>query len=138
MPIEIVVPDLGESIIEATVANWLKNEGEQVSVGEAMVELETDKVDLEVGAPQDGVLSKIEVQAGQDVKVGEVLGIMEARSDEKEDLSQPPKQTTSEKEPEPVQPPAAEQEGERAAQESPVSSQSTEESTGTERATPVA
>lgn len=138
MPIEIVVPDLGESIIEATVANWLKNEGEQVSVGEAIVELETDKVDLEVGAPQDGVLSKIEVQAGQDVKVGEVLGIMEARSDEKEDLSQPPKQTTSEKEPEPVQPPAAEQEGERAAQESPVSSQSTEESTGTERATPVA
>ena len=138
MPIEIVVPDLGESIIEATVANWLKNEGEQVSVGEAIVELETDKVDLEVGAPQDGVLSKIEVQAGQDVKVGEVLGIMEARSDEREDLSQPPEQTTSEKEPEPVQPPAAEQEGERAAQESPVSSQSTEESTGTERATPVA
>jgi 2-oxoglutarate dehydrogenase E2 component (dihydrolipoamide succinyltransferase) len=65
MTIEILVPDLGESIIEATVANWIKNEGDQVSVGEALVELETDKVDLEVGAPQDGVLSKILIQSGQ-------------------------------------------------------------------------
>ena len=57
MPFNIVVPDLGESVVEATVARWLKHEGDPVSVGEAVVVLETEKVDLEVGAEKDGVLS---------------------------------------------------------------------------------
>lgn len=77
MPTKIVVPDLGESVIEATVAQWLKNEGDRVAVGEPIVELETEKVDLEVGAPQDGILNRIEIQAGEDVKVGDVLGLIE-------------------------------------------------------------
>jgi 2-oxoglutarate dehydrogenase E2 component (dihydrolipoamide succinyltransferase) len=77
MSIEIVVPELGESIIEATVSRWLKQEGDAVKAGEALVELETDKVNLEVSAPQAGVLSGIKHPEGADVKVGEVLGMIE-------------------------------------------------------------
>lgn len=76
MDAKIVVPSLGESVVEATVAQWLKKEGDRVEPGEALVELETDKVNLEVGAEKAGVLKKIERQAGEDVKVGEVLGII--------------------------------------------------------------
>ncbi len=77
MAIEIVVPNLGESVVEATVGRWLKNAGEPVKIGEAVVVLETDKVDLEVGAEREGVLASITRQAGEDVKVGEVLGTIE-------------------------------------------------------------
>ncbi|MGH9334549.1 MAG: biotin/lipoyl-containing protein, partial [Vicinamibacteria bacterium] len=77
MPTRIVVPELGESVSEARVGRWLKNEGEAVEAGEAVVELETDKVDLEVGAEREGVLSKIEKGAGSEVKPGDVLGIVE-------------------------------------------------------------
>jgi 2-oxoglutarate dehydrogenase E2 component (dihydrolipoamide succinyltransferase) len=77
MPYNIVVPDLGESVVEATVARWLKKEGEPVSVGEAVMVLETEKVDLEVGAERDGVLSSIVQQDGADVKVGDVLGVID-------------------------------------------------------------
>ena len=77
MPAKIVVPELGESVIEATVGRWLKKEGEPVSVGEVVVELETDKVDLEVGAERAGVLTRIERKEGEDVKIGEVLGVIE-------------------------------------------------------------
>lgn len=77
MPTKIVVPALGESVVEATVARWLKHEGDAVKAGEAVVELETDKVDLEVPAEKDGVLGKIERQAGEDVEIGDVLGIIE-------------------------------------------------------------
>ncbi|MCC6167047.1 MAG: 2-oxoglutarate dehydrogenase complex dihydrolipoyllysine-residue succinyltransferase [Caldilineaceae bacterium] len=78
MSVKIVVPDLGESVVEATVAAWLKQEGDPVKAGEAIVSLETDKVDLDVPAPRDGVLSKIERQAGEDVRVGEVLAQLDA------------------------------------------------------------
>jgi 2-oxoglutarate dehydrogenase E2 component (dihydrolipoamide succinyltransferase) len=71
------VPNLGESVVEATVGRWLKNEGEPVKVGEAVVVLETDKVDLEVGAEREGVLASITRQTGEDVKVGDVLGTIE-------------------------------------------------------------
>ena len=77
MSFNIVVPDLGESVVEATVARWLKHEGDPVSVGEPVVVLETEKVDLEVGAEKDGVLAKIEQQDGADVKIGEVLGVID-------------------------------------------------------------
>ena len=79
MAIEITVPELGESVLEATVSRWLKKEGDFVNVGEVLVELETDKVNLEVGAKGAGVLQKIEATEGADVKVGDVLG----RIDEK-------------------------------------------------------
>ena len=77
MSIQIVVPEVGESIVDARVARWLKNEGDAVTAGEALVELETDKVDVEVAAPKSGVLKSIAHAAGADVKIGETLGTME-------------------------------------------------------------
>lgn len=76
MPVNIVVPEMGESIVDARVARWLKNEGDAVSTGDPLVELETDKVDVEVSATQNGVLQKITQPAGSDVKIGEVLGVV--------------------------------------------------------------
>ena len=76
MSTEIVVPTLGESIVDATIASWLKKEGDSVHQGEALVELETDKVNVEVNAEQDGVLQKVVRQEGDTVAVGEVLGIL--------------------------------------------------------------
>jgi 2-oxoglutarate dehydrogenase E2 component (dihydrolipoamide succinyltransferase) len=70
----IVVPTLGESVSEATVAKWLKREGEAVKADEPLVELETDKVTLEVNAPSAGVLMKISAPQGTAVKVGAMLG----------------------------------------------------------------
>src|SRR3954462_15555805 len=77
MPANVVVPEVGESIVDARVAKWLKKEGDLVNVGEALVELETDKIDLEVAASQAGVLGKITQGDGADVKVGDVIGVIE-------------------------------------------------------------
>ena len=71
---KILVPVLGESITEATVAKWLKKEGDAVAADEAIVELETDKVNLEVPSPIDGVLSEINSKDGETVEVGALLG----------------------------------------------------------------
>ena len=73
---QILVPVLGESVTEATVAKWLKNEGDKVIVDEAIVELETDKVNVEVPAPSSGILEKISIKEGQTVNVGTLLGTM--------------------------------------------------------------
>ena len=73
MDIEIRVPPLGESISEATVANWVKAEGDAVASGETLVELETDKVMVEVPAPEGGVLASVLKHEGDTVVVGEVL-----------------------------------------------------------------
>ncbi len=78
MPSNILVPELGESIVDARIAKWLKKEGDRVAAGDPLVELETDKIDVEVGAPQAGVLAKIERREGADVKIGEVLGVVDA------------------------------------------------------------
>ena len=77
MPANIVVPEVGESIVDARVAKWLRREGEVVAVGDPLVELETDNIDVEVSAPQGGVLKRIDRQDGEDVKVGEVLGVID-------------------------------------------------------------
>jgi len=82
MTIEITVPELGESVLEATVSHWLKKEGDFVNVGDVLVELETDKVNLEVGAKNAGILQKIEAPDGTDVKVGEVLGRIDDKAGE--------------------------------------------------------
>ena len=71
---KIVVPTLGESITEATVAKWLKSEGDAVEADEPIVELETDKVNLEVPSPVTGVLSEINSKDGSVVEVGALLG----------------------------------------------------------------
>ena len=71
---KIIVPALGESITEATVSKWLKNEGQSVEADEPIVELETDKVNLEVPSPVNGILSKINSEEGKIVEVGSLLG----------------------------------------------------------------
>jgi len=71
---EIHVPELGESVADATVGRWLKQEGEAVSAGDALVELETDKINFEVEAEHDGVLESIAKAEGDTVTVGEVIG----------------------------------------------------------------
>ena len=73
---QIVVPSLGESITEATVSKWLKQVGEHVNADEPLVELETDKVNVEVPSPLDGTLSSISVKEGDSVEVGAILGIV--------------------------------------------------------------
>jgi 2-oxoglutarate dehydrogenase E2 component (dihydrolipoamide succinyltransferase) len=80
MATEIVVPTLGESVKEATVAKWLKKVGDAVAVDDPLVELETDKVTLEVNASAAGVLKEIKVQSGTNVEVGAVLGSIAAGS----------------------------------------------------------
>ena len=76
MSTEIVVPELGESIVEATVGEWRVAEGQAVKVGDVVVELETDKVDVEVGATAAGVLTRILHPTGSDVAIGDVLGVI--------------------------------------------------------------
>src|SRR5450432_2314761 len=76
MSAEILVPTLGESIVDATIASWLKKEGDAVRRGDILLELETDKVNVEVSAEQDGVLQKFVKQVGDTVAVGEVLGVI--------------------------------------------------------------
>ncbi len=77
MAVEIKVPDMGESVIEATVARWMKQTGDPVSAGEPVVELETDKINLEVGAQQAGVLGQIVKDVGATVAVGDVLATVD-------------------------------------------------------------
>src|SRR5271165_7374133 len=78
MAIEIRVPTLGESITEATVGKWFKRQGEAVRADEPLVELETDKVTLEVNAPSAGVLSEIVADTGETVAIGALLGQLSA------------------------------------------------------------
>ena len=73
---KILVPVLGESITEATVAKWLKDKGDSIEVDEPIVELETDKVNLEVPSPVNGVLETINAKNGEVVEVGAVLGLI--------------------------------------------------------------
>ena len=89
---KIVVPVLGESITEATVAKWLKNKGDSVEADEPVVELETDKVNLEVPSPSDGVLSEINAQNGSTVEVGAVLGSIIGGSSKKDEIEDEPKE----------------------------------------------
>jgi 2-oxoglutarate dehydrogenase E2 component (dihydrolipoamide succinyltransferase) len=76
--VDIVVPPLGESVTEATVAKWLVVEGDSVAADQALCELETDKVTLEVNAPSAGILKSIKAKQGSTVAVGAVLGAVEA------------------------------------------------------------
>lgn len=74
MATEIRVPTLGESVTEATIGKWFKKAGEAIAVDEPLVELETDKVTVEVPAPAAGVLAEITAKEGDTVEVGELLG----------------------------------------------------------------
>ena len=89
MPVNLVVPQLGESVIEATVGHWRKSEGDFVEVGEVVLELETEKVNLEVGATQSGRLLRIERKEGETVKIGDVLAVIEEMAGPKAGAEQP-------------------------------------------------
>ncbi len=89
MSIEIRVPSLGESIVDAVIANWLKHEGDAVTMGDALVELETDKVNVEVSAEQSGVLQKIVKQEGDEVAVGDVIGMIGESTQQAQPQPQP-------------------------------------------------
>ncbi len=86
MSFNIVVPEMGESVVEATVVRWLKKEGEAVNPGEAVVELETEKANFEVGAEKGGILVRIDKTEEEDVMVGDVLGVIDEAG--KEELEQ--------------------------------------------------
>jgi 2-oxoglutarate dehydrogenase E2 component (dihydrolipoamide succinyltransferase) len=101
---EIHVPELGESVADATVGRWLKQEGEAVTSGEALVELETDKINFEVEAEQDGVLESISKGEGETVNVGEVIGTIG------EDNGTAPQEQPQAEEEQEEQPPQAEEE----------------------------
>ena len=97
---KLLVPVLGESITEATVSKWLKNKGESINADEPIVELETDKVNLEVPSPIDGVLSEINFNNGDTVEVGATLGIISDNKTgnvkiEKKEQKQTPKEKPS-------------------------------------------
>jgi len=133
VPVEIHVPELGESVTEATVGRWLKSEGEQVKSGEPLVEIETDKINFEVEAEQEGVLENIAKGEGEDVGVGEVIGTIaegdgaapqqpEAEEQEAE-KAEKPEADQSEAHEEKVAPEAQETEAEQAAFEETDGSQ---------------
>jgi 2-oxoglutarate dehydrogenase E2 component (dihydrolipoamide succinyltransferase) len=146
MPTKIVVPELGESIFEATVSRWLKQEGDPVKVGEPVVELETDKVNLEVSAEHAGVLVSIERGEGEDVEIGEVLAMIEEAPKEGEEAPAKEETTQAEKKAETAEEDIAKTEGEPSQPEKEVSkaeetaSEAKREAPGEakERATPVA
>ena len=78
MATDIVGPALGESVTSATVARWMRQAGDAVRADEPLVELETDKVTVEVNAPSSGTLGAIQAEAGAEVGVGTVLGRIDA------------------------------------------------------------
>ena len=99
---KITVPTLGESVTEATVSKWLKSQGEKVSADEPLVELETDKVNVEVPSPTSGVLGSIVVKEGETVNVGSLLGTVddtslgkETKTDEVNNYNPPKKKDDS-------------------------------------------
>src|SRR5712671_2400677 len=103
MTIEIKVPTLGESVTEATVAKWLKQPGEAIERDEPVVELETDKVTLEVPAPAAGTLGEIRAAEGTNVPVGAILGVI---ADGAAGSPHPPAARAAESAPPPPPPPA--------------------------------
>ena len=94
---KIVVPALGESVTEATVSKWLKSVGEEVNSDEPLVELETDKVNVEVPSPSSGVLENISVKEGSTVEVGALLGSVGESSEKKVSKTEEKKYTPPEK-----------------------------------------
>ncbi len=107
---KIVVPTLGESVTEATVSKWLKSQGEKVISDEPIVELETDKVNIEVPAPSNGTLTDISVKEGETVNVGSLLGTIsetkttEGKKEANEKKYKPPLKKEEHKKPKPSKP----------------------------------
>ncbi|CAN5615608.1 2-oxoglutarate dehydrogenase complex dihydrolipoyllysine-residue succinyltransferase [soil metagenome] len=127
MAVEIHVPELGESVADATVGKWLKEEGESVSAGDPLVELETDKINFEVEAEEDGVLESIASAEGETVSVGDVIGTIgegNGQPAQKEDAGE--EDQAEEEQPEPE----AESETEETAEEAEEEEQAEEDVNG--------
>src|SRR6185437_3206563 len=103
MAVEIRVPPLGESLVEATVGPWLVKEGEPVTAGQTVVELETEKVNLQVSAETSGVLERILKPTGETVHVGEALATVAAGAEQAVSAAAPPVSAP----PAPVAPPTS-------------------------------
>ncbi len=114
MAVEIHVPELGESVADATVGKWLKEEGDPVSAGDPLVELETDKINFEVEAEEDGVLESIASAEGETVSVGDVIGTIGSGD------GQPAQEEAGEEEQAEAEQPEPEAESEEAAEEEEV------------------
>lgn len=113
----IVVPHLGDSVIEATIIKWTKQQGDTVRLGETVVELETEKANFEVAAEATGILASIAKKAEEDVEVGDILGTIEAsesKEDTKSDAEEAPEKTEAA-----PQPPAEEIPPEKQSEEEP-------------------
>ncbi len=134
MSVEITTPQLGESIVEAAVGHWRKAQGDKVTAGEPLVELETDKVNIEVTSPSDGVLASILKHEGDVVGVGEVLA--QVSVDRQPGPVVPPASAASSETPGPAAPPAAASNG-AAAVSAPTGSPAAEPAGGA-HATPLA
>ncbi|HSU80525.1 MAG TPA: biotin/lipoyl-containing protein, partial [Candidatus Angelobacter sp.] len=78
--VEVKVPELAESITEGTISKWLKNVGEKVNKGDDIVELETDKVNVQISAEDEGVLTAIKKEEGDTVEVGEIIAVLDANA----------------------------------------------------------
>jgi len=118
--VNVTVPELGESVLEATVGEWHRQEGDMVAIGDVLVDLETDKVDVEVGAESAGVLVSIEEDTGNDVQIGDVLAKIDPDDSAAADADRPTEseeadETEDAPEAEPEKPAEAEANGKGAA-----------------------
>ncbi len=105
MTFEVRVPTLGESIVEATVSKWLKREGEYVAAGEPLLEIETDKVNLEVAAEASGIIQSIAAGEGTTVAINDLLAVITPSETRAPDISASPPQPVAPPQPEPTQSP---------------------------------
>src|SRR5664279_448835 len=90
MPTNVIMPQLGESVVEGTISKWLKQEGDTVQAFEPLLEISTDKVDSEIPSPAEGVLLKIHVLEGETVEHGTVLATIGQRGEQPEPVGAPP------------------------------------------------
>src|SRR5690625_2706452 len=119
---EIKIPDLAESITEGTIAEWLVKEGDSIEKGDPVVELETDKVNVEVNAEVSGVLAEITAGEGEDVEVGDVIGKVDENAEAGSTPSEPEEKTKEE--------PKEEKKAEQPKEETPKKEEKTEETAG--------
>jgi 2-oxoglutarate dehydrogenase E2 component (dihydrolipoamide succinyltransferase) len=81
--VEVLMPKMGESIVEATILNWLKKPGDKVELEESLLEVATDKVDTEIPSTHSGVLKEILAKEGELIKVGSAIAVIDSSSEEK-------------------------------------------------------
>lgn len=138
MPLEIKVPSLGQSVPEATVGKWLKQVGDDVAADEAVVELETDKINLEVTAFRGGKLARIDKEQGATVAVGETLGTIATEGEEVEEPAAEEQPAEKKEEEQPTEKKAEEKPAEKKAEEKPAQEEAKEKPAEEPRSAPAA